>query len=354
MAKKTTPKKNRGTTVKKKSSKSGTPNPRQKTPTSDTRKKTIRKHHKQHNFKATLAISFLFAVIIAGLFVITNWPIPANSNVPIAINTAPVQTIKQPIAQSSTSSYQEEIIAPIIAPPEPVNAPTDTTNQPAQHTIDKVAIIMDDLGISLKHGEEALQLQLPITFAIIPDEPHSTYIMNLAHQQQHEIIIHIPMEPVSYPRNDPGHMGLFVSQNEAQIRQRIQKMIELVPYAVGCNNHMGSEFTQHTDKIDIFLDEIKQAQLFFVDSLTIAKSVAYAEARRLDIPTAKRNIFLDNERDVDKILLQLDKLVQLAHSHHNAVGICHPYPETITALAQFSMTSNTLNVELVPVSQLLH
>ena len=177
--------------------------------------------------------------------------------------------------------------------------------------------------------------------------------MDMAHNRQCEIIIHMPMEPVNYPKNNPGALALFINQSDDEIIATTQQLIALSPYATGGNNHMGSEFTQHSDKMDLVLGEMKKKQLFFVDSLTISGSVAYAEARRLGVPAAKRNVFLDNERDIDKILIQLQKLVATAQRTNHAIGICHPYPETIAALTEFSAILPQLAVEMVPVSQLL-
>jgi hypothetical protein len=291
------------------------------------------------NSKNILAIICLITIVLAGLFVITNWP-----QTPTAVAPAKLKV------NINSTIYPEAPIEPVsVAPAEP----EQPTNNPAITNTAKIAIIMDDLGISLRHGTEAINLAIPITCAIIPGEQYSTAIMDMAHNRQFEIIIHMPMEPVNYPKNNPGSLALFVNQSDDEIIATTQQLIALSPYATGVNNHMGSEFTQHCDKMDLVLGEMKKKQLFFIDSLTISGSVAYTEAKRLGVPTAKRNVFLDNDRDVDKILIQLQKLVATAQKRKHAIGICHPYPETIAALAEFSTILPQLDVEMVPVSQLL-
>lgn len=217
----------------------------------------------------------------------------------------------------------------------------------------QVAIIMDDIGINRDAALQALQLPMPLALAIIPGEAHSTEIMNLAHRQQSDIMIHIPMEPVSYPQNDPGPLGLFSHQSEQQIRERINHIIAELPYAIGGNNHMGSEFTQHADKMRPVLTALKDSGLFFVDSLTSKDSVAYQQARELGLSCAIRDVFLDNVREIEPILAQLDRLVSRAHQHGSAIAICHPYPQTIEALHSFIKDRERFDVEIVSITRLV-
>ncbi|MDY0189417.1 MAG: divergent polysaccharide deacetylase family protein [Desulfuromonas sp.] len=293
-----------------------------------------------------MAILFLATIIAVGLFIITNWPAPA----PTAPADLPGEQVHIPPHYPENPPPQTPPQAPPQTPPsaEVPSAITDADTTP------RIAIIIDDLGLNYKNSSAAIELPLAITCAIIPGEQHSTQIMELAHKHQHEIIVHLPMEPVNYPQNNPGQLALFTSQTAAEIVSTTQQLLRLIPYASGVNNHMGSAFTQEADKMDIVLEQIKARQLFFIDSLTIGSSVAYHEAQRLGVPTAQRDVFLDNERDVDKILLQLQHLISIATTDHSAIAIGHPYPETIAALTEFSAQLASLNIKVVPVSQLVH
>ena len=70
--------------------------------------------------------------------------------------------------------------------------------------------------------------------------------------------------------------------------------------------------------------------------------------------SATRDVFLDNDQDVEKIRRQIRKLRRLAKSKGQAIGICHPYPETLEALRLESQALSGESVEVVPVSELLH
>lgn len=217
----------------------------------------------------------------------------------------------------------------------------------------RIVIIMDDLGGNLAMAKALLELNLPVTMAILPNTSHPTETARLAHAKGREVMVHMPMEPQSYPAVNPGRDALFVNLDDQEINSRLDHFFTKVPYAVGGNNHMGSLFTEYRQGMDVVLTEMKKRGLFFVDSMTTGNSVGYQEARRLGVPTLVRDVFLDNVRDVDKISQQLQKVVKLAHKKGHAVAICHPHPQTLTALKRFAKDLNREGVQAVSVETLL-
>jgi polysaccharide deacetylase 2 family uncharacterized protein YibQ len=81
--------------------------------------------------------------------------------------------------------------------------------------------------------------------------------------------------------------------------------------------------------------------------------VAYDEALRMGIPAVERNVFLDADADRSRIKSRLIELFKTAQKKGRALGICHPYPETLEALkANFSLFED-YGLEVVPVSRLV-
>jgi polysaccharide deacetylase 2 family uncharacterized protein YibQ len=217
----------------------------------------------------------------------------------------------------------------------------------------RLAIIIDDMGGNLESARRLLAIGIPLTFSVLPNTPEAPQVAELAHHHGIEVMIHIPMEPQGYPAINPGKGALLVGMPAKKIRTLFAGYRLRVPYAIGGNNHEGSLFTEQVSGMDTVLEEMKKDGLFFIDSLTTAQSVAYREARRLGVPTAVRDRFLDNELNVDKISHQIEKLVQLAKRQGHAIAICHPHPQTIKALEREASYLKNAGVELVPVSQLV-
>jgi hypothetical protein len=160
------------------------------------------------------------------------------------------------------------------------------------------------------------------------------------------------MEPLDYPKIDPGPGALLVGMDQAKVQGIIAANLEQVPQAVGMNNHMGSRFTSSRQGMLTALAEIQGRQLFFLDSLTSPDSVARQAAHQTQTPYLRRNIFLDNTREPQAISYQLQKAEQLALSQGQAIAIGHPYEATLQALAEWQHHRDT-RVELATLSELI-
>jgi polysaccharide deacetylase 2 family uncharacterized protein YibQ len=217
----------------------------------------------------------------------------------------------------------------------------------------RIAIVVDDLGSNKRVAEELLHLDAPLTFSIFPLQPSSRRIAHKAHAVGREIILHLPLEPRGYPLKDPGKGALFVSMDERELLRQLRKNLDAVPFITGVNNHMGSRFMEHGDKVRLVLRELQERGLFFLDSRTTAKSQGYHIAKDLALRTDTRDLFLDNEPDVGYTKLQLEQLIRIAQDHGTAIGICHPYPSTISALKEMIPLIKAEGIQIVPLSQAL-
>ncbi len=230
------------------------------------------------------------------------------------------------------------------APPFSVQ-PLDPINRP------KVALIIDDMGYSQHIGQQLLHLQLPLNFAFLPQAPYTQELVHLAWQQNRTILVHMPMEPLSTKwKQEP--ITLNTEDSQQDLKRKVEQMLAAIPQASGVNNHMGSRFTQGRNQMEIVLEIVQQHQLFFVDSFTTGDSLGLSTARSLGIPTAKRDIFLDNEHDVDAICKWLGSVAELARENDSAIAIGHPNQALLSALS--SCGPKILDgIEVVSVAELV-
>jgi hypothetical protein len=128
-----------------------------------------------------------------------------------------------------------------------------------------------------------------------------------------------------------------------------------VPGAVGVNNHEGSALTENKEAMKFLMAELKARNLFFLDSLTSPRSVAYGTAKEFGLRAAKRDVFLDNEENNPAyVRKQLEELVAIAKKHGKAIGIGHPRPTTINELRTWLAEAPDKGIEIVPVSKLMN
>jgi len=216
----------------------------------------------------------------------------------------------------------------------------------------QIALIIDDIGQSRARAREFMEIDIALTFSILPHLPYSGELAEEMHRVGYEVMLHQPMEPFSKTQ-DPGPGALYVGDGPTRIMEVMESNIHNIPYAVGVNNHMGSKFTESGNDVGDALKIVKQKKLFFVDSWTSCHSKAHDISRSFGIPTLSRRIFLDNVREESAVMAELTRLKQCALRNGQAVGIGHPVSSTARAINRFARDRHNADIELVSVSELL-
>jgi len=216
----------------------------------------------------------------------------------------------------------------------------------------KIALIIDDMGNQDWYGQEALALPGAITYAFLPHTPHAQALAQQAHALGKQVMLHLPME--SETENWLGPGGLTSAMTEEELRQALRLALDSVPHVVGVNNHMGSLLTQQKDPMRWLMQGIlADGDLFFLDSRTSSETVAEATAQEMGVPSARRDVFLDNIKQPAAIREQFARLLRMAQTTGQAIGIGHPYPETLEVLQEELALLGPRGVRLVPVSELI-
>ncbi len=257
---------------------------------------------------------------------------------------------KTTIAHGAVLAEEEQDIIfeePYSATPE---LPEDILAVP-DSSLPMVAIIIDDMGYHKRLGNELLALPLNLTFSFLAAAPYTQELEEKAFQTGRVVFLHLPMEPKS-KEWDAGPGALLAGQSKAEQAALFQKNFKAVPHAVGVNNHMGSLYTENREAMDSLMVLLAEQELFFVDSFTTSASTAVLAARDAGIPTARRDIFLDNVHSQDKVCAQLKKLVERAEKKGFAIGIGHPNDATLAALTNCG-ESLLKQVRLVSAQELL-
>ena len=215
----------------------------------------------------------------------------------------------------------------------------------------KVAIIIDDIGNQKKLAEEFIALNLNLSYSILPQSPFAEVLAKKITAAGKDLLLHLPLEP-SDPKWDPGPGALMLAMSAQTMTNTFNNDLRGFNF-IGTNNHMGSKFTADSAAMHTLLSAVKDKGLFYVDSLTTAKSVGYKTARELGIKTAKRDIFLDNDQTPQAIAGQFTQLIAVAKRQGSAIAICHPHPATLKFLTAFRPTL-AKDVELVGIHELVN
>ena len=245
-------------------------------------------------------------------------------------------------------------VPPTAAPPAPKANPSPTPRpRPAPNARGRLAILLDDAGQELDLLQAAAALPKEIGFAILPFLPKSAESAEALHGSGHEIWLHLPMEPQTYPADKPGPGAIMMSRSTHELRTAVHAAIDNIPHAVGVNNHMGSKVTSNLKTMTWIMQELKARDLAFIDSRTTSRTVAEVAAVGLGVPVNRRHVFLDNERNPAAVRRQLEEAVRRCRLEGEIIAIGHLDPVTIEVLAEELPGISKRGADLVRPSDLV-
>ena len=215
----------------------------------------------------------------------------------------------------------------------------------------RIALIVTNLGLSATYTKAALKL-LPedITLSFSHVAPRLKSWIREARQKGHEVLMDIPMEPLGFPKNDPGRATLLTSSNEVENLNRLEHVMKKAGGYVGLLGTLGTKFMLHSETFLPILKTIKQRGLIYVDSRSTSRSLGPELASSIQLPRAFNNIFIDKEPSNQKIKSKLDELEKIALKKRFAVGIAQPFPLTIEILSQWAEKLKAKQISLAPIT----
>ena len=217
-----------------------------------------------------------------------------------------------------------------------------------------IGIVIDDFGYRNDEISDGfLELDARLTYAIIPGHRYSTSFGEKAVESGYEVIVHMPMENTGKTYGEEEFVLMTAMDNET-IQRRLNSAIEEIPTAIGMNNHQGSKASADQNIMSNVAKVMKERGFFFLDSRTTIETIGETTMEVFGVPTARRNIFLDNEDDEEKIEKQLMKLVKRSEEVGSAIGIGHVKPKTLNVLSDQIPKLKKKGYKFEFVSNMLH
>jgi len=217
-----------------------------------------------------------------------------------------------------------------------------------------IGIVIDDFGYRNDEISDGfLELDARLTYAIIPGHRYSTSFGEKAVESGYEVIVHMPMENTGKTYGEEEFVLMTTMDNET-IERRLNNALKEIPTAIGMNNHQGSKASADQNVMSNIAKVMKERGLFFLDSRTTIETIGETTMEIFGVPTARRNIFLDNEDDEEKIEKQLMKLVKRSEEVGSAIGIGHVKPKTLNVLSDQIPKLKKKGYKFEFVSKMLH
>jgi polysaccharide deacetylase 2 family uncharacterized protein YibQ len=217
----------------------------------------------------------------------------------------------------------------------------------------EIALIIDDFGYRQDMIAEFAAIRRSFTFSVIPLKQFSKEAAAKGLASGHQVMLHLPMEPISGIEASEVASTIRVGMTTTQIGEIIDKAVAGLPGIVGVNNHQGSKATADRATMEVVIRDVRQKGLFFVDSRTNGKSVAAETARREKVKTTENDLFLDGMADAAYIKKQLRTAGDMALRLGSVTVIGHARPTTVAALREMIPELEARGIQFVFVSQLV-
>jgi polysaccharide deacetylase 2 family uncharacterized protein YibQ len=195
-----------------------------------------------------------------------------------------------------------------------------------------LAFVIDDAGNNLDELEPFLRFPGPLTIAVLPGLPCSGETARRVQAAGKELFLHQPMEALGGQYPGPG--AIYTGMSAETIRTMVEANLAELGAVVGMNNHQGSKTTQDHKAMEIILSLCRDRGLYFLDSRTIAGTVAPEVARRLGIPIGERDVFIDNTPEKAAMRQWIETAQGKARRSGSAILIGHAWSPALAELLQ--------------------
>ncbi|HYC05545.1 MAG TPA: divergent polysaccharide deacetylase family protein [Azospirillaceae bacterium] len=219
----------------------------------------------------------------------------------------------------------------------------------------RIAIVVTDLGLSAPVLDAAMgRLPGAVTFAFQPGSPELQRQIDQSRQNGHEVLLTVPMEPLGYPRNDPGPGTLLTALPDERNVERLEQVMAQATGYVGLTSTTGAKFLTSRPNLQAVLAQVQRRGLSYVDSWIVPNSLATKLSTTLGIPRAVSDVQVDRVASPNGVDAQLAELERLAKANGAAVGFAQPYPVTIERIALWAASLRDRGIVLAPITAVLN
>ena len=258
-------------------------------------------------------------------------------------------------AEGADAPAQEALVHIPVIPPAPEQLPYWERYRQPFNMDDKrprIAVVLTGLGLSDGATEAAIErLPAAVTLSFSPYARDLERWIALARARGHEVMLDLPMEPTTFPNDDPGPQALLTSLSPQANLDRLDWVLGRGSAYVGIAGSMGSRFTASRDAIEPILREVKERGLLFLDRRTTEESLVAALAEEIGLPHAVNNRSVD-ERQASRVAIdaRLAQIERIALTDGAAVAMAQPYPVTLERLAEWTAELTARGFAVAPIS----
>ncbi len=243
---------------------------------------------------------------------------------------APAQVVFQPLAHPAPA-VKIASAGPLATPPVHHADPAAVA---PKAKLPLIALVIDDMGGDGVQNRRAIALPKEVSLSFLPYPEETPRLARAAREAGHQILVHVPMEA---PRDRDGSLKDALRRDlpVAENLRRLDWALSRVEGYAGINNHEGSVFTADRGALVPVAEALYGRGVFFLDSRTTPLSQVVAVSRAFGVPSADRDIFLDDDQASPAVAHQLKELERVAREQGIAIAIGHPHAATLDLVTRW-------------------
>jgi len=199
-----------------------------------------------------------------------------------------------------------------------------------------------------------LDSPIPFTVALRPGQPRLAKLAKEVRDAKREVFLVLPMEPIGYPKVDPGKDAILLDLSRVEIEERINRSLDAVGQANGIITRMGGAAVNDRDVIRAVLGEVRRRDLLFVDAHGGGPSVVEEVGEEMGARTLTLGGTLDATNLTSAaVRAKLKQLAGTATQRGTLVVTVKANALTLTVLEAERDKLTEQGIEIVPASRLV-
>jgi len=219
----------------------------------------------------------------------------------------------------------------------------------------RVALVLTDAGDDLAHVTAVLARPQPFAVAIPAGRPWSAAAFRAARQHQRETVLYLPLEPLGYPRSDPGPGTVLVTMGGSKIEGLVRHDLDEAGPVVAVANLAGSLATQDQSVMSAVYRVLRDRGLPFLHLAPAPGSVCKTLASQMGVEYARPDVVLEAARHAPAKALDAGwaHALEIARRRGRAVVLLHASDAELAWLPGALTPKRLGGVEIVPLTALV-
>ncbi len=219
----------------------------------------------------------------------------------------------------------------------------------------RVALVLYGLGDDLAQVEAVLSRRQPFAAAIPAGQPWSGAAFRAARERQREAVLLLPLEPLNYPRVDPGPGVILVTMSRSKVEGLMRKYLDQSGPVAAVANLTGSLATQDQSVMSVVYRVLRERRTPFLHVAPAPGAVCRPLASQLGVAYAQPDLVLEaGARDGTQALdARWRQALVLARHRGSAIVMLRANDAGLAWLPSALSPKRLGNVEIVPLTALL-